>query len=155
MDQDRAWGKLWLIDWLIDCVFIDLLISSPPKFCSTPELLSRFTVTGLSDVLLSISAYTSCLLALLKVQIINSCMWQIPQYWTFTAAKQHAAEQNKEGYNFLFFILLFDLQFFSCPWISLELNIVFSALFICLTQSSPHVSRDYHNTVLNCFNSLF
>lgn len=148
--QDRAWGKS-LINWS----FIDLLISSPQKFCNTQELLSRFSVTRLSDVLLSISTHTSCLLALLKVQIINSCMWQIPQYWTFTAAKQHAAEQNKEGYNFLFFVLLFDLQFFSCPWISLELNIVLSALFICLTQSYPRVSRDYHNTALNYFNSLF
>lgn len=144
-----------VIDWMLNWVFIDPLISSLPKFCSTPELLSRFSVTGLSDVLLSIRTYTSCLLALPKVQIINSCMWQIPQYWTFTAAKQHAAEQNKKDYNFLFFILLFDLQFFSCPWISLELNTVFPALFICLTQSSLHVSRDYHNTLLNCFNSLF
>lgn len=39
-------------------------------------------------------------------------MWQIPQYWIFTAAKQPAVGQNKEGYNILFFIPLFDLQFF-------------------------------------------
>lgn len=67
--QDRAWGKS-LINWS----FIDLLISRPQKFCNTQELLSRFSVTRLSDVLLSISTHTSCLLALLKVQIINSCM---------------------------------------------------------------------------------
>lgn len=107
--QDGEWAKLSLSNWSP----IDLLISRPQQFSNTQKLQSRFTVTGLSDVLLSISTHTSCLLALLKVQIIKSCKWQIPQYWTFTAAKQHAAQQNKEGYNFLFFVLLFDLQYFS------------------------------------------